>query len=66
MERIIIRCLPIEVSSDEIMNLLLGHCMHVLELVKGGEFDDIESIWSENVRFPLEKMLTLETSYVTE
>lgn len=29
--------------------------------MKGGEFDDVESVWSENVGLALQEMLCLET-----
>lgn len=52
--------LPIKVSSDELVDFLFGESVEVLELVEGGEFDDVQSVGSDDVRFTFEKMLSLQ------
>jgi hypothetical protein len=34
----------IEVTSDEVVDLGFGHGVEVLELVHGGELDDVETV----------------------
>lgn len=49
-------------ASDKFVNLVFGSGMKVLELVKGRELDDIETVGCDDLRLPLEKVLCLVAS----
>ena len=49
--------MAVKVSANEIVNLALRSGMHILEFVHRLEFDYIEPVWKDAVRFSLEKML---------
>lgn len=49
----------IEVTAHEIVNLLLGLLVQVLELVHGAELCDVESVGEHAIGLALEEMLTL-------
>ena len=38
--------LPVEVATDEVINLLFRYSMSVLKLVQGRKFANIQTIWS--------------------
>ena len=50
--------MPVEVSADKVIDLLLRKGMQILELMHGRELDDVEAIRQNAVRFPLEQVLT--------
>lgn len=50
---------PVKVTSDEIVDLLLCLLMQVLELVCGGEFLNIQTIGQDAVGLALQKMFAL-------
>jgi hypothetical protein len=39
----------VEVTSDKVVDLGFGHGVEVLELVHGGEFDDVETVRQDAV-----------------
>lgn len=49
----------IEVTTNEVMDLLLVLSMEILEFMKGGKLDDIQSVGCQDVRLSLEKVLCL-------
>lgn len=49
-------------ASDKFMNLVFGSGVEVLELVKGRELDDIETVGCDDFGLPLEQVLCLVTS----
>lgn len=49
-------------ASDKFVNLVFGSGMKVLELMKGRELDDIETVGCDDLRLPLEKVLCLVAS----
>lgn len=49
--------MAVEVTPDEVVDLGLGHGVQVLELVHGGELDDVETVGKDTVGFPLEQVL---------
>lgn len=44
--------MAVEVTSNEIVDFLLGDRVEILKLVNGGELLDSESIWRDDIRFP--------------
>jgi len=49
--------MPIEVPADELVDFSFALSMKVLEFVHSLELDDIEAIWKNAIRLPLEKVL---------
>lgn len=49
----------IEVTADEVVDLLLGLLMEVLELVHGRKLGDVETVGEDTIGLALEQMLTL-------
>lgn len=56
----------IEMPSHKVINLLLGLCVQILELVHGREFDHVETVRKHTVWFPLQQMLALESGNVRD
>lgn len=54
----------VEMTADEIVNLLLGLLVQVLEFVHGGEFLDVESIRQYSIRLSFQEVLALVCSDV--
>ena len=54
----------VEMTADEIMDLLFGLLVQVLEFVHGGEFLDVESIRQYSIRLSFQEMLALVCSDV--
>lgn len=46
-------------SSDEIIDLLFGQGMKILELMEGCKLFNIEAIWCDDVRLTLQKVFSL-------
>lgn len=50
---------PVEVTANELVKFFLGHRMKILELVKGRELFDVESIGCDDVGLALQQMFRL-------
>lgn len=48
-------------SSDEFVDLFFRYSVQVLELVQSGEFDDVETVGCNHVRFDSEKVFGFVT-----
>ena len=46
-------------SADEVVDFGFRLRVHVLELVHGGEFDDVETVGQDTIGFPLEQVFAL-------
>ena len=53
--------MPVEMSSDKLVDFVLRNGVKVLELVESRKLFDIESIWRDHVWNSLEQMLRLQT-----
>lgn len=49
--------MPVKVTASELVELFLGHCVKILKLVQRRELLNIQSIWCDDVRLTLQKML---------
>lgn len=54
----------VEMTSNEVVDLLLGLLMKVLELVNGRKLGDVEAVGQNTVRLSLQQMLRLESGDV--
>ena len=54
----------VEVAPGEVVDFLLGHGVQILELVQGAELFDVEAVGGDEVGFPLEQVLSLETGHL--
>ncbi len=50
--------MSIEMAPNELVDLLLGFRMHILELMHGLELDNIQPIRQDTIGFPLKQMFT--------
>lgn len=48
--------MPVEMSTNELVKFFLGHRVKILELVKGRELFDVETIGCDDVRLALQQM----------
>ena len=53
--------MSVEVTANKGVDLLLGHGVHVLELVKCSKLLDVEAVGSDDVGLALEEMFGLES-----
>jgi hypothetical protein len=53
-------------TANEVMDLLFALSVQILELVQGGKLNNIQAIWSQNIRFSFQQVLRLQTSNFTE
>lgn len=58
LTRKLLRQLPIEVSTDKLVNFLFINSVEILKLMKSRELFDIQPVWSNDIRFSLEEVLS--------
>lgn len=47
---------PVEMTLDELIQLFFGEGMPILKFVESGKFDDIKTVWGDDVRLALQQV----------